>query len=147
MKYAFILLVSFILAGCAGVPSPFMDGGAEWQTEGATKQNDPERVLGASYITIKALRAGTPSEYVVGLAGALDTAASGSVTNGALSTALESYVESKAKHPEDKMLANYFIAKLSVKTDRVSLPLSAEQKRILKLYADTLRDTVRDFGK
>jgi len=145
MKYTFMIFILLLVAACANLQSPFLDGSAEMQKAGATQASDPERVLGASYVTIKALRAGTKKTYVEGLAGALETAARGSVTNGALSTTLKVYVEKNAKYPEDKMLANYLIAKLGVKTDRVALPLSPEQKRILALYANTLRDTARDF--
>ena len=146
MKGSFIVLILFMVAACANMQSPFLDGSAELQKAGATQSADPERVLGASYITIKALRAGTKKDYVYGLAGAMDSAASDSMTNGMLEGALKTYVAKHAKYPEDKMLANYFIAKLAVKTDRVALPLSPEQKRILILYAETITDTARDFS-
>lgn len=145
MKQLLSFLMVLMLAGCAGTPSPFMDGSAKLQVAGATKDMDPERVLGASYVAIKALRAGTSKSYINGLAGVLDTAANGSATNDVLENALMDFVKKKAKYPEDKMLANYFIAKLQVKTDRISLPLSPEQRRILLLYAGTLRDTAKDF--
>jgi hypothetical protein len=145
MKYSFIILILMLVAACANIQSPFLDGSADLQKTGATQSADPERVLGASYVTIKALRAGTKKDYVYGLADALDAAASGGMTNGMLEGALKTYVAKHAKYPEDKILANYFIAKLAVKTDRVALPLSPEQKRILNLYAETITDTARDF--
>jgi len=141
MKLLPILLVLFLTA-CAGIPSPFMDGRAELQVSGATKNLDPERILGTSYATIKALRAGTSKSYIEGLASTLDTLASGDALNGAIEGTLKTYVAKKAKYPEDKMLANYFIAKLQVKTDRLAMPLSPEQKRVLGVYADALRSAV-----
>lgn len=146
MKYLIIILLALGLLGCA-VQSPFTSKDKSLQVSGATAANDPERILGASYITIKALRAGSKIDYILGLAKILKAASTGNVTRGALSNLLENYIASKAKHPEDKMLVTYFMAKLQLKTGDITLPFSPEQKRVLVVYADALKDAVKDFEK
>lgn len=147
-KKILVLLTSLLLTACGTFQSPFINTTPELQVLGSTKASDPERVLGTSFITAKYIRAGDEQRrlaYAKGLADTLDTLISDNATGGFLQSAVGEYVGKYATNPEDKQISDYLLAKLAVKTETLTLPLSPEKRRVIGVHAKAIRDTVENW--
>ena len=127
-----------LLPGCA-VQSPFVDPSVE-----DSRVMDPERDLAATFLGAKVVRAGNREivERTVNVLNgvAASEGSTGSVLNDALSGLLDQYV----KYPEDRALVEYLIAKSVSMLPDVGAVLTAEQRRVLTVYANSLQEVLDD---
>lgn len=146
-----VLVVVFLLTACGG-KSPFLDPDESLQTEGATMSLDPDRVFWSKYLTRKYLNAARPgdeanrrADFVAGFTDSLRVVTEPATAGSTFKDKLVDYIASQSSDPEDRDFAEYFVTKLAPSPDRLKLPFTPEQRRVILLYANTIDIALKDW--